>query len=215
MANCKIYRFKFSDDVTKLLADFANLHLFDSKDQLKTCFEELWEENLDVFKADLERLTELGMDGGYDGYKTRVFRSMKYYHIKKIKKENGESGGNGGNVQSETTVSQQSENKKKEKKQRFSKSMIEAIETSILEEMKTNTSFKPSSHIVSLFDNPEFKIIMQEEQRRFRIIEQDKRNKEDGNNGAAIDETEFVSDFNTRVKKLYQNRYFNISSNVQ
>ena len=211
MANCKIYRFKFSDDVTELLADFAKLHLFDSRDQLKTCFEELWVENEEVFKNDEKRLTQLGMDGGYDGYKTRVFRSMKYYHIKKIKRETGNK-----SVQSVQSVNEPEE-KKKEKRHRFSKSLIEAVESSILKEMEENVSFKPSLHITTLFETPEFKILLQEEQRRFRIMEQDQINEKNETGKAEYNEqndSEFITNFNARLKKLYQNRYFNISSKV-
>ena len=75
-----------------------------------------------------------------------------------------------------------------------------------------------------LFENSEFKIMIQEEQRRFRIIEQEKKDKSKitqatdvfpGDNIQDICEEEFISNFNSRLKKLYQNRYFNISSKVQ
>lgn len=207
MSNCKIYRFKFSDDVTQILSDFAKLHAFDAKEQLKTCFEELWENSRDVFRADLERLTHLGMDDDNDGYKVRVFRSMKYYHIKKIKNESG-------NKSMENEINKENR-KKKEKSHRFSKRMIDAIETAILKEIELNLSFKPSLHMVALFDNPDFKMLMQEEQRRFRIMEQDKNHADESNTSCDNDDETFMLNFNSRLKKLYQNRYFNISSNVQ
>lgn len=222
MTNRKIYRFKFSDDVTTLLADFSKLHQFDSKEQLKSCFEEFWEENLEVFQNDLNRLTLLGMDGGYDEYKLRVFRSMKYYHIKKIKKENGNLATKSRYIQEDEYLDKEKE--KKGKNLRFSKILIEVIESSILKEMKVNPSFKPSIHMLYLFENSEFKIMIQEEQRRFRIIEQEKKDKSKitqatdvfpGDNIQDICEEEFISNFNSRLKKLYQNRYFNISSKVQ
>ena len=74
--NSRIYRFKFTDDITLAIYNFAKLHQFDDRPTYK----EAWKEWLDTHEEEVHRecrrLTELGYDGNIE---SKMYKSGRYY----------------------------------------------------------------------------------------------------------------------------------------
>ena len=115
----QIYRHKFTPEINEIMQNFSKLHMFDNKDTLIDQFETFWDDNKDVFLREKNRLESENFN---KDVKTSIFRSIKYYHIKKLKKEND------------------NEEKVKEKEPRdyikLNKYIIQWIDTFIINSMK-------------------------------------------------------------------------------
>lgn len=189
----KIFRYKFSPQVTEMTAEFAKLHVFDSKKQLKECFDEWYIQNEQVFQDDEERLRRLGFE---TNYQYGLFRSLKYYHIKKIK-----AGPNTNIVIKKRPIIDTS-------RWRFSKQFINYIDIAIKRELVNNKTFKPSIHFNQiLLTQTEFASLFKNEKDRW-IEEANSKNTQ-------FQLKDIADEFDMKIKKMYQNRYYNAVSSCK
>ena len=187
----EIYRHKFTNDINELMQDFSKLHMFDNKDTLIDQFETFWDNNKDLFLREKNRLESENFN---KDVKTAIFRSIKYYHIKKLKREN----------EGEKTV------KEKEPRDyiKLNKYIIQWIDIYIINSMKQN-KIKPSVNFNEIIKNEEFKNLIKDE--KPKIVNKYKKFINDTNQTKTDEEIE--SWWNFKIKKTYKNRYFNITQN--
>ena len=187
----EIYRHKFTNDINELMQDFSKLHMFDNKDTLIDQFETFWDNNKDLFLREKKRLESENFN---KDVKTAIFRSIKYYHIKKLKREN----------EGEKTV------KEKEPRDyiKLNKYIIQWIDIYIINSMKQN-KIKPSVNFNEIIKNEEFKNLIKDE--KPKIVNKYKKFINDTNQTKTDEEIE--SWWNFKIKKTYKNRYFNITQN--
>ena len=188
--NNKIYRYKFSDTVNEYISNFSKMHVYDNNEILIEQYESFWKENIDEMNREMERLKQLGFT---NDLKNAIFRSIKYYHIKKLKKQ-----------------SEESKQEKKETKRdyiKINKFIIQWIDTFIINNMK-NKDFKPSKYYDIIIMNEEFQNMIKEEKPKLvnkyiKFLEE--------NNEVKTDE-DIENWWNLKIKKTYKNRYFNINN---
>ena len=187
----QIYRHKFTPEINEIMQNFSKLHMFDNKDTLIDQFETFWDDNKDVFLREKNRLESENFN---KDVKTSIFRSIKYYHIKKLKKEND------------------NEEKVKEKEPRdyikLNKYIIQWIDTFIINSMKQK-KIKPSVNFNEIIEHPEFKKLIKDE--KPKILNKYKNFINETNQRKSDEEIEIWWDF--KIKKTYKNRYFNITQN--
>jgi hypothetical protein len=134
-----IHRFKCSDDLNKEIVLFAEFHKFDLKDNLNEQF------NAWIKKENIEKLIikeeEFLKTNEYSGDITiKIFKSIKYYYIKKFLNANINP--------NEITATDTTDTKQKRKKVNvhyFENSFIEKIQDDIIENFELDRSFKPSN----------------------------------------------------------------------
>jgi len=120
-----IHRFKCSNELNEKIMEFSDIHKFDSKDNLKEQFETWLKENHTLIENEKQFLKENEYEG--EIY-IKIFKSIKYYYIKKFLEKDEEK-----------------ENKKdKERKERKSCDLLKEIKEDINHHFKTNRYFKPS-----------------------------------------------------------------------
>jgi hypothetical protein len=88
-SSIKTYRFKVSnDDLCDEMVKFAHLHAYETKEELKENYEK-WTADPEVsvmISNEEDYLQKNGYDFGKTSMKQKIFRSIKYYHIKNILK---------------------------------------------------------------------------------------------------------------------------------
>jgi hypothetical protein len=118
-----IHRFKCSDDLNKEIMEFAEIHKFDTKDNLIEQIDS-W---LITKKELIDKESQFLESNEYEtDINVKIFKSIKYYYIKKFLR-----------------------NEKKEKKEKKKPTLIiptitNLIQDDIEENFKLNRSFKPS-----------------------------------------------------------------------
>ena len=75
-----IYRFKFTEDFTSILFQFAKIHQFDDRHAFKESWERWIENNNSSINNEMSRLHELGYEGDI---LNKMFKSARYYFRKK------------------------------------------------------------------------------------------------------------------------------------
>ena len=135
-----IHRFKFSDDLNVEIQKFANLHIYDNKEDFKESFDKWCE--LPIIKDLIDKESEFLYRYQYKtDITTKIYRSIKYYYVKKFSLNNNK------------------EPKKRERKYDIDQDILQNIKTHILEQFTINPNFKPSKSytefckINSKFDN--------------------------------------------------------------
>lgn len=83
--NNNVFRFKFDDQLSTIMQEFARIHKHDSRVDFKENFEEWYNSNEESIAREQRRLTEIGFN---DDIKNKVFRSIKYYYVKRTPNEN-------------------------------------------------------------------------------------------------------------------------------
>jgi len=78
--NINIFRYKFSDDLTKPLYQFSKIHQYDHRKDFKEAWNIWIEENVDLVNTEIKRLTELEYKGDI---LDKMFKSARYYFRKK------------------------------------------------------------------------------------------------------------------------------------
>jgi len=78
--NINIFRYKFSDDLTKQLYQFSKIHQYDHRKDFKEAWNIWIEENVDLVSKEVKRLTELDYKGDI---LDKMFKSARYYFRKK------------------------------------------------------------------------------------------------------------------------------------
>ncbi|MBI96431.1 hypothetical protein CL656_04730 [bacterium] len=191
----KTYRHKFSPEINTIIQDFSQVHLYDSKSILKEQYDGFWESNIDSFMREKNRLE---MNGFQNDLKNAIFRSIKYYHIKKLKKS------------SENTEQQTEQKRNQETRDyiKLNKFIIQWIDTFIINSMKEK-NFKPSKNYESILQNQEFMNLLQDE--KPKIINKYKKFITQNNEDKTDNEIEDWWVF--KIKKTHKNRYFSIMNN--
>lgn len=80
MTEQPIFRFKFSDDVTLSIIDFAKVHQYDDRKTYKERWTEWCEDNNDMIMRETTRLKNLGY---YGDIIDKMFKAGRYYFRKK------------------------------------------------------------------------------------------------------------------------------------
>lgn len=75
-----IFRFKFEQDLTHEMQNFARIHKHDSRIEFKENFDDWFNNNSELINREKFRLDSIGYD---DDIKVKLFRSIKYYYVKK------------------------------------------------------------------------------------------------------------------------------------
>lgn len=116
-----IFRFKFEDQTIEALHYFAKVHQYDDRHAFKEAWKNWCEENIEIIRAETNRLTSLEYDGDIID---KMFKSVRYYFRKK----------------SDTRTSPQ----KRKTYVGVSSILIDAMNHHIMANM-TNKKYKPSS----------------------------------------------------------------------
>ena len=118
----KIHRFKCSPELNQEIMNFSEIHKFDIDETLQEHFALWLEENKDLITRESEFLKRHEYD---DPIETKIFKSIKYYYIKKFTRE---------------------PEKKKEKKkaEKIDPAIMQLIKTDLEQQFQTNPNFKPS-----------------------------------------------------------------------
>jgi hypothetical protein len=80
MSKTSIYRFKFCENVTIRLTEFARIHQYDNRHEFKDAWGVWCENNKILINAEVQRLTNLGYTGNVED---KMFKSARYYFCKK------------------------------------------------------------------------------------------------------------------------------------
>jgi hypothetical protein len=75
-----IFRFKFDNDLTDEMQNFARIHKHDTRLDFKENFDEWFNNNIELINRERFRLDSIGYE---DDIKVKLFRSIKYYYVKK------------------------------------------------------------------------------------------------------------------------------------
>ena len=75
-----IFRFKFTEEVTTELDNFAKIHRYDDRHSFKDAWTVWIDENNDMIKEEIERLQHCGYEGDPVD---KMFKSARYYYRKK------------------------------------------------------------------------------------------------------------------------------------
>lgn len=139
----KVHRFDFSEKMTEELESFTNLHQYDDRKTFKDAWKEWITEQpvQDRIQEEKDRLQNLGFKGDI---LDKMFKSVRYYHLKKNTNNN--------NNQEPNNNNNQETNNNNKNKSRFSKPFLQTIDTFILEEIQKsilNTNKNPTK-IVTL-----------------------------------------------------------------
>ena len=181
----KTFRYKFNKDVEEKMKEFAGLHVYDSKEQLISCFSEYWEKNIDEFMMEERRLMNIGYE---NDVRDAMYKSIKYYHIKRVRKEN-------------ESVNRPERKRSNLKRRKLNPELVSKIDNNLKYELSCKKDeFKPSAS---------FDLFMKSEEIH-RIINEDYNEFKKENEEILEDKTEEEKNdlYIKRMKKLYKNRYF-------
>ena len=124
-----IHRFKSSDELNKEIIHFSDIHKFDTKENLIEQFDSWIKEKLiyDLIKKEEDFLQINSYEGDIH---MKIFKSIKYYYIKKFREEKKD----------------EKEEKKNERKSPsyFPKEFLTLVYLDIEHNFDTNRSFKPA-----------------------------------------------------------------------
>ena len=187
----KMYRFKVnSAELYEEMINFSKIHCFENKTTLKESFN-TWYENPQINNLiQNEEIILKRNDYNLEktNIKTKLFKSIKYYHIKNMNRNievNNESKWN------KKPMVHMRENAEKKKNFVFSKSFIENTKK-YLKNNVNNQDFKPSTYFESFMIENEVEI----EKEKFSIEE----NRDNILNG----------EINLKIKKMFKNQYFSM-----
>jgi len=182
-----ILRFKFSEEVMAMIADFAKLHRFDDRHAYKEHWEAWFEENNDELALEIYRLGKNGYKGDV---KDKMYKAGRYYFRKKELEPSVADTDTKPDADADANIN----NKTKRTYIAMDKSLIEAMDKHIICSMRTQTAyslpFKPAIGWTDFYKTHE--VLIQGERTRLSTIGTD----------TIIDE---------KIKKTYKNRYFIIT----
>lgn len=182
MTERKIFRFKFTPELYDNIIEFCSLHKYDDKQRLKENFKIWCEENRENLKKEQE-LLDAHNYSSEENVEIKIFKSMKYYHIKNMLK-----------VSAEPTKPKY--HRDEAKNIRFSAAFLVKMNDYILENMKQD-DFKPAIYFEKFINDQADEISLEKrgmmEKYQFRSIDDDT--------------------INRRIKKSFKNQYFTIIRN--
>lgn len=118
----KIHRFKCSQELNQEIMNFSEIHKFDIDETLLEQFEGWLEQHKYLVTREAEFLRRHEYE---DPIETKIFKSIKYYYIKKFTKE-------------------PEKKKVKKKAQKIDPQMMQLIKDDLTRQFETNPEFKPS-----------------------------------------------------------------------
>jgi len=189
-----ILRFKFSEEVMTMIADFAKVHRFDDRHAYKEHWEAWFEENNDELALEIYRLGKNGYKGDV---KDKMYKAGRYYFRKKELVIESDLSVADAELEPDADA-EPDPNAHADKTKRtyiaMDKSLIEAMDKHIICSMRTQTAyslpFKPAIGWTDFYKTHE--VLIQGERTRLSTIGTD----------TIIDE---------KIKKTYKNRYFIIT----
>lgn len=118
-----IHRFKFSSELNEEIQAFSNKHMFDNAETLIENFEEWYTKMEDL----IHRENEFLVRHHYElPIKQKVFKSIKYYYVKKFKEN------------------EQNEPKKRTGFNKIPKEIMDSIKEDLIYQFNKDVNFKPS-----------------------------------------------------------------------
>lgn len=88
VVDAKVFRFKFSNEITEMLMIFSQQHKYCNNEEFKQQWETWTRENINSIYGEKERLETLGYDGNII---EKMYKSIKYYYCKRNRKYKSES----------------------------------------------------------------------------------------------------------------------------
>ena len=196
MANTKIFRFKISNPALyDAMIDFASLHKFEDKTTLKKSYQ-IWVEDsiiAELISKEEEFLKSQQYDLEKNNIRKKMFKSIKYYHIKNML-----------NSMEEDTAKLNDEsiepNEKNERKKNivFSKILLQHVKD-FMQENINKDDFKPSVYYGLFLDSHQDCIEREKAALFMNITEKQEKEPDD-----------FDKTFDFRLKKMFKNQYFNM-----
>ena len=187
----KIFRFKISnEELYQAMIEFASFHKFEDKATLKKNYES-WVENSEI--QDLIHQEEMFLKSQHydlekNNLKTKIFKSIKYYHIKNMLKTMNAEQSNEAN-----------KDKKRQKNIIFSRQFVQNVKE-FMNENIGKEDFKPSLYY-NLFITTHEDIVVREKQTILMKLNEESQEKYTEN---------FENTFDYRLKKMFKNQYFNM-----
>ena len=134
-----IHRFKCSNELNKEIMHFADMHKFDSKENLIEQFESWTKEKLisELIKKEEDFLQINSYEGDIH---MKIFKSIKYYYIKKF-------------LDSNEKEEKEKKDKEKKKPTYFPKEFLSKVYFDIEHNFETNRSFKPADTYKIFLEN--------------------------------------------------------------
>ena len=119
----KIHRFKCSPELNQEIMNFSEIHKFDIDETLAEHFNDWMEKHKDLIEREEDFLKRHEYE---DDIKSKIFKSIKYYYIKKF--------------------TEKAEKKKHEKKEihKIDSDVMQAIKNDLLRHFEIDPKFKPS-----------------------------------------------------------------------
>ena len=220
-SSTKMYRFKVnSAELYEEMINFSKIHCFENKTTLKESFN-TWYENPQINNLiQNEEIILKRNDYNLEktNIKTKIFKSIKYYHIKNINKNLEKNITNNNDIKLNVDNKNKKENENENEKRKnfvFSKYFIENTKK-YLNQNINNTDFKPSIYFEKyMIENKEEidkeKLNIQEN----RITMNREMNRENNSFDGEI-ELKFDEEIDLKIKKMFKNQYFSMfkSKNV-
>jgi hypothetical protein len=179
MTTISVYRFNFRSEFSALIYKFSQIHQYDSCKDFKDAFSKWQEKYSEEFSSEEDYLVSLGYLGDF---KTKVFKSARYYFRKK-------SGGELMLENEEIESCSKTSNKKSTTRKKYT-SIDYDLSTKITEYLEENHRLKPSEGFEAFCQ-----LYRQEvDEEIARLEEEEEEEKENGL---------------LKIKKTFKNKHFN------
>ena len=180
----KIFRFKFQPELYESIIEFSNIHRYDDKDTLKESFETWCNEHSEQISFEDKILKQHNYMTEND-VKTKIFKSIKYYHIRKLNKKSEDING--------TTVSSEKNKyaRSQERNINISQQFVDNVKTYIMDNWY-HDDFKPALYFKNFLEEKNDEVTR--EKARLRQLYQSNELED-----SAID---------FKIKKTFKNQYY-------
>lgn len=186
--NGKIFRFKFQPELYESIIEFSHMHRYDDKDTLKESFETWCNEHSEQISFEDKILKQYNYTTE-NNVKTKIFKSIKYYHIRNLNKKSNDYNESGSDVQDYSKKKKYARNQ--EKNINISQKFVDNVKRYIMDNWY-HDDFKPALY----FNN-----FLEENNEE---VEREKSRLQQLTRGMEIDEK--TIDF--KIKKTFKNQYY-------
>lgn len=196
MTNTKIFRFKISNPALyDAMIDFASLHKFEDKTTLKKNYQTWVEDSIiaELITKEEEFLKSQEYDLEKNNIKKKMFKSIKYYHIKNMLKSM-----EGDTAKLNDKSMEPNEKNVRKKNIVFSKILLQHVKD-FMQENINKDDFKPSVYYALFLDSHQDCIEREKAALFMNITEKQEK-----------EPNEFDKTFDFRLKKMFKNQYFNM-----